>query len=252
MRRSLDIDTDAVVVEDHTHDPLAACAYASNADYAVASLRKTLPLPDGGVLWSPKDKDLPRERPVTPRHLQVAMNRLSAMALKLHYLSGCAVDKAEFRARFAEGERAIGAGAISGISAFSRQRLRSLPARRWQEVRADNLAQIRREIDAVPGFQLLDTPFAATLVFSSAQLRDRVRSALIVERIYPAVLWPLEEPDGTPAEQVELSRRLLTIHCDFRYSRKDMSRVAAQIAALCCNDSERQPEITGKSSSSAL
>src|SRR5690606_7795309 len=38
------------VIEDHTHDPWSAWAATSQADFAVASLRKTLPLPDGGVL----------------------------------------------------------------------------------------------------------------------------------------------------------------------------------------------------------
>ena len=43
-----------VVVEDHSHDPSSPWAASSSAHYAVASLRKTMPLPDGGVLWSPQ------------------------------------------------------------------------------------------------------------------------------------------------------------------------------------------------------
>jgi hypothetical protein len=42
----------AVVVEDHSHDPGSAWARASGADYAFASLRKTLPIPDGGAAWT--------------------------------------------------------------------------------------------------------------------------------------------------------------------------------------------------------
>ena len=85
---------------------------------------------------------------------------------------------------------------------------------------------------------MLDAPFAATLLFDSAQLRERVRTALIAERIYAAVLWPLEAPvvTGIPAEHVELSRRLLTLHCDFRYNLHDMARVAVQVKALCLPD----------------
>jgi hypothetical protein len=235
MRRTLRLDTEAVVVEDHTHDPLSPYAFASDADYAVASLRKTLPLPDGAVLWSPNGTELPPEQPVTGHHLRVTHDRLSAMVLKLLYLTGSYVHKAEFRGRFADAERMIGAGPISGISPFSRELLRSLPARPWREARSDNLATLRSRLGNPPGFRLLDAPFAATLLFDSAHLRERVRTALIAERIYPAVLWPLEQPrlQGIPAEHVELSRRLLTLHCDFRYNADDMARVAARVIEVC-------------------
>ncbi|HET9953251.1 MAG TPA: hypothetical protein VFQ61_02040, partial [Polyangiaceae bacterium] len=42
------------VLEDHSHDPWSNWAAASKADFCFASLRKTLPIPDGAVLWSPR------------------------------------------------------------------------------------------------------------------------------------------------------------------------------------------------------
>ena len=39
-----------VLIEDHIHDPLSDWSQSSNADYAVASLRKTLPVPIGAML----------------------------------------------------------------------------------------------------------------------------------------------------------------------------------------------------------
>jgi hypothetical protein len=41
-----------LLVEDHSHDPFSPWAVGSSADYAFCSLRKTLPVPDGGLLWS--------------------------------------------------------------------------------------------------------------------------------------------------------------------------------------------------------
>ena len=41
------------VVEDHTHDLIGGWAMNSHADWCIASLRKTLPIPEGGMLWSP-------------------------------------------------------------------------------------------------------------------------------------------------------------------------------------------------------
>ena len=39
---------DWLLVEDHSHDPFSPWAVGSNADFAFSSLRKTLPVPDGG------------------------------------------------------------------------------------------------------------------------------------------------------------------------------------------------------------
>ena len=47
------------IVEDHTHDPWSDWSWSSKADWCIASLRKTLPIPDGGVLWSPRSHTLP-------------------------------------------------------------------------------------------------------------------------------------------------------------------------------------------------
>ena len=63
-------DTDAMdaitaggvtLIEDHSHDLGSEWALRSGADYAFASLRKTLPLPDGGAVWSPRGLELPPE-----------------------------------------------------------------------------------------------------------------------------------------------------------------------------------------------
>lgn len=48
------------VVEDHTHDLIGEWALSSQADWCIASLHKTLPIPDGGILWSPVGLCLPK------------------------------------------------------------------------------------------------------------------------------------------------------------------------------------------------
>ncbi|HSD29180.1 MAG TPA: hypothetical protein VLL75_17900 [Vicinamibacteria bacterium] len=231
MRARPRVDTRAVVLEDHSHDPLSPWAFESEADYAVASLRKTLPLPDGGVLWSPKRRELPSERRWTATHARAAASRLAAMAWKRQYLEGLPLDKETYRARAIAAEVAIGTGEISGITPLSRERLPALPGRAWRDRRARNLAAFRSALGEVPGVRVLEAPFAATLVFDAADRREQVRAALVAARAYPAVLWPLEgdvHPD-VPAGHRELSRRVLSLHCDFRYGEHDMERVAEAV-----------------------
>ncbi len=235
------VETGAIVVEDHTHDPLSPWAFATSADYAVASLRKTLPLPDGGVLWSPKGAPLPPESPPTLAHRRAAGDRLLAMALKRAYLEGGPVEKDAFRDRAVAGERAIGRGEISGMTGASRARLPTLPGAKWRERRARNLGVFRAALGPLAGVRLLDAPFAATLVFDDPARREHVRSALLAASVYPAVLWPLEagRDAALPREHVLFSRRVLSLHCDYRYDDHDMERVARAVRAALASAPRR-------------
>lgn len=228
---SAEVTGGAVVVEDHSHDPTSPRAARSRADYAVASLRKTLPLPDGGVLWSPAGRALPPEIPMSRAHAGAVALRLSAMTLKRRYLVGEAIDKAEYRDLAVRAEREIAAGRISGISGFSRSRLPSLPTAAWRAARARNLQAFRDALGRPRGATLLPAPFAATLVFADPGRRDAVREALRVAGIYASVLWRLDAPviEAIPPAHVSLSQRILSIHCDHRYGPGDLARVADRV-----------------------
>lgn len=43
------------VIEDHSHDLLGRWPLYSDADWCIASIRKTLPTIEGGMVWSPKN-----------------------------------------------------------------------------------------------------------------------------------------------------------------------------------------------------
>lgn len=219
---------DGMVVEDHSHDLLAPWAVESAAHYAIGSLRKTLPLPDGGTIWSPIDLPVPGSPQVTASHTEVVLKRLSAMTLKRLYLAGGAILKESYRTIGVEGEREMSSGDLSGISAFSAKRLTSMPIGHWREVRAANLALLRSLLETEEQIHWLDAPFSAIILFDSPDGRDKVRRALIEERIYPSILWPLDRPvvDDIPSEHVELSRRMLSLHVDHRYRGSDIERIA--------------------------
>ena len=48
------------IVEDHTHDLIGEWALKSQADWCIASLRETLPILKGAILWSPLGLDFPK------------------------------------------------------------------------------------------------------------------------------------------------------------------------------------------------
>jgi hypothetical protein len=227
------VEDGTTVIEDHSHDPVSPLAARSRAAYAFASLRKTLPLPDGGVVWSPQGRATPTEIGPTEAHAATVLLRLEAMALKLAYLRGAAISKSAFRELFAAGEAAIRNGEPSGISTYARTSLGGFPTARWRRARARNLRTFRAALGPRPDVRLLDVPFAAILLLDRADRRERARAALIEAAIYPAVLWPLDPPavHGVPPEHVDLSDRMLAIHVDQRYTTRDIERVAKGVRA---------------------
>lgn len=230
-----DISNAEAIIEDHTHDPWSSWAFHSKADYCVASLRKTLPVPDGGVLWSPRNQRLPVLPPLTEEHRRAAGNKLEAMELKELFLTGQITDKSRYRTLSLSGEANLCGRNVSAISEWTAQKLGEFPVFEWREARKRNHEMLRQALSSLKWVHVVSShvmpgtvPFSCVLLFDSAERREFVRTKLIEASIYPAILWPLEKPavQGIPAEHTDASRRMLSVHCDMRYSTQNMSFIA--------------------------
>jgi hypothetical protein len=239
LRRALEAPRrDGVeIIEDHSHDPTSPWAVASTADFCIASLRKTIPLSDGGVLWSPPGHGLPPEPRLKPQRKRTAATKLTAMILKAMYLDGHMVDKTTCRALALRGERGLAAPGISTMSDVSRAILGSFPIDAWRRARAANHTLLGSLLTTAEWARVLtpadsrSAPFSFALILDSAERRERVRSRLIDANVFPAVLWPLEQTVLAVGDEARgLSRRLLTIHCDGRYGAPDIDRVGEILA----------------------
>jgi hypothetical protein len=228
------------VVEDHSHDPWSHWAFDSTADYCVASLRKTLPIPDGAVLWSPRAEELPPTPAPTPTRQSASAQKLAAMLLKLQYLEGKQVDKQVFLDLARQGETEIAAGDISGMSQFSAAILPTLPIGSWRAQRQLNQQRLSANLGAVSWATVLSAegdgtcPFAGVVISDTAARCAHIRRGLIAQDVYPAVLWPLQGSllPAIPDTDRQLAVRLLSLHCDMRYSSSDMDRVADLLIRL--------------------
>lgn len=214
-----------VLIEDHTHDPVSRWAAESKAGYAFASLRKTMPVSDGAILWSPQGRALPGV-PAYGGELGGVL-KTAAMYLKSEYLAGQEEDaemKRVYRFLFAEGEKRYFPGSGLGISPWSLRMLGDGFPAEWRRKREEN---VRRFIAGLEGWsegEALFTewpaghcPFNGVVLCRTAEERDRLRTKLIGARVYPAVHWEVEAS--------ELSARILTIPLDHRYGREDVDRV---------------------------
>lgn len=226
---------DVLLVEDHSHDPGSAWARNSTADFAIASLRKTLPISDGGILWSPRGAALPP--PLGHDDDNGSHQKREAMALKGRFLAGMAIDKAAFRALQVRGEATMLASAPAAISEWSAKRIGMGLPLAWRTRRRRNVARLIELIEPFETMRPMFTswrpgqcPFSLVLLFSSESSRDACRSMLVANHIYPPVHWG-QRADATDAAKA-LSRRILTIPADQRYGARDIDRIWATLLAF--------------------
>ncbi len=225
------------VIEDHTHDPYSDWSCTSQADWCFASLRKTIPLPDGGVLWSPAGHTLPDAPDLTIEHRLSSLSKFSAMLAKERYLNGKIILKQLIRDLFISGENGYNnASENSGISAISRHSWNHFPVQKWRTVRKHNYHYLARLLKKLDGLEIFCNnhiknvvPFSVVILLKDSKSRDSIRKTLISKNIYPSVLWDLAEDEHNLPENIKFSQRMLSIHCDMRYSRRDMDYIYEQI-----------------------
>ncbi len=219
-----------ILVEDHTQDPFSAWAMESKADYAVCSIRKTVPVPDGAILWSPSNRELPPQPEGT--HWEGSTLKAGAMLYKRMYVAGALPleFKTTFRKLQLSGEAELGCGPESGISPISRALISCGIPKRWREQRVQNARSLLYLLRDWRGGEPLFTtwpdghaPFDLPFVFASEQERDFYQSSLQKEDIYCPVEWVCETADRNAAD---LSSRILSIPIDHRYNSDDMERIA--------------------------
>lgn len=229
-----------IIIEDHSHNPISDWALDSDADWCFASLRKTLPIPDGGILWSPIRKALPPK----PRYSQLAFHnsfrRNAAMEMKTNYLAGKINKKDDFLSEFRITEENIGFIPISSISNVAKEIVGEIDIKDWYNRKKLNWATLKELLVRHSSFDVLlpetenEIPFSLVLLFKNHNERERVRQKLISDTVYPAVLWSI--PDGNDKNSIDFGERILSIHCDARYSTYDMEELAYKINKAITND----------------
>lgn len=217
----------AAVIEDHTHDLIGDWARKSTADWCIASLRKTLPVPEGGILWSPKGLMLPEPPASYAKNEDIASIRWNAMELKTRYLAGDDMEKSAFRPGYVDTEAFFDTCEVCALDKRSQGYLMSFEVDAWYQRKLENWRLFSdvhyRDVRVLKPENQQCYPFSLVLVFNTRDKRDKVRQALIENNVYPAILWYIPSPaDG---DVFMMSNNMLSIHCDGRYSEEDIEQL---------------------------
>ena len=218
------------VIEDHSHDPFGHWALYSDADWCISSIRKILPLPEGGMMWSPKGHKLTMDITSSNENEKIATTRWEGMEMKAKYLQGEDVSKDEFRKRYIETEEWFDRAEPALIDERSRRVVsEEFDINLWQSVKRKNWMLLKTLVNSerceviVPEDDSC-TMFSLILLLESKKHRDAVRTRLIETSVYPAILWTL--PENASSSAKDFSNRMLSIHCDGRYSEDDIRQLA--------------------------
>ncbi len=219
------------VIEDHTHDPFGHWALYSDADWCISSIRKILPLPEGGMMWSPKGHRLTVDLQPSEENEQIASTRWEGMEMKTAYLNGEDVSKDEFRRHYTETEEWFDHAEPSLLDEQSKTVVsKQLDINLWQGAKRKNWALLQRLVNS-DVCKILNpedetcTMFSLVLLFDNKETRDKVRKHLIDACVYPAILWAV--PESASENAGNFSERMLSIHCDGRYSIEDIQQLAS-------------------------
>lgn len=217
---------DVIILEDHTHDPYSNWSKKSAADYCLASLRKTLPLPDGAVLWSPKG--LPMASLSGSPSKSCAL-KLTSMIMKSAYLSGAPIPKESFRTLQLVAEAGFADHSALSPSPFTQAMVDVLDVEKLRALRLRNVQQFFQSLDAGPCRKLRgnwptdSVPFNGVVLCESSIVREKLRKHLTSNGVYTAIHW--EQSLTSHVAERELSERIITIPLDFRYNTEDVSKV---------------------------
>jgi len=224
------------VIEDHSHDLISDWALKSNADYCFASLRKTLPIPNGGILWSALNHKLPAQLDSTKENEIITYQKLSAMLLKKIYLDKQNIPKDIYRCLFRESEESLNNMKLSGISFFVKNMIENISIEDFYKRGGENWNLLYHDLKHVFNILMPEencinfTPFSLIIIFDSVVQRNQIREKLIENNIYPSILWNI--PEGQTTIVNKFSNTMLSLYCDGRFSKRDIRQMIQKIKSL--------------------
>lgn len=224
------------LIQDRTHDILMKRDNLDIVDYTIASIRKWLAIPDGGILYT-RDKQY---RCTKEYDMHFSNIRISALANKSKYLrTGQDELKVTFRNQLYEANTYLEQeDRVVDMSYYSKVLLRQVDFKKISDSRKDNVRVLQKLLMDVEGLRSIYTNEEKGNLYYPVLVedRDKIQQKLADNSIYCPVIWPLpKDARGVCNISDYISDHILAIPCDQRYKKADMEHIC-RVLKSCMED----------------
>ena len=229
MLQELKSKGNIVFIEDRTHTLIWKKNSGFIADYTMASLRKWISIPDGGLLWGNINNPLDCDT-------SFAEIRLKAQNMRHDYLNtGDEKKKTEYRRIFSTVSSRIDRGNPSAMSAYSYQLAKDTDFDLVRTVRRSNAKELISILKTSPFVKLIQSKSGLSDLYVAFAVpkRDVVQMRLANEGIFNTIIWPLTNEQKCFCHVAkETEENMLAAPCDQRYTIKDMHFIGEEIVRV--------------------
>lgn len=226
--KTKDENNNSLLILDKTHNPFSDYYYNFDVSYTFGSLRKILPLSDGGFL-NPKIVDS-KIKSTEDINITALAKVQKAMKLKSLFLEGCDIDKSIFLNSYDRFEGFLNSNEV--IYSLSNKSHESIYFFDYKNI----LLIKKRNIDYLNSYYKEKSKIKLFLnncyfsFFIDFKYITAFKIALIKSNVYPVILWPDYNGDYNLINDCVL----ISLHVDFRYSLEDMERLIKILNGVFC------------------
>lgn len=218
-----------IIIEDRTHNLLSKRTSSFQPDYTIASLRKWLAIPDGGLLWGKTSRPLSSDTAFSRLRLQAQCMR------NRYFQCGDEKIKTEYRKIFSEVSEIMDKDEPSAMSAYSYTLARGTDFDQIRFIREKNAGQLISILKRSPFITLIqDRPgFSDLYVAFKARNRDDIQRRLSAKGIFNTIIWPISDEQKKVCEVAKYTEaNMLAAPCDQRYTVDDMHYIGQEIVRV--------------------
>lgn len=224
-----------IFVEDRTHNLIWDRDSCFQPDYIMASLRKWVNVPDGGLLWT-KQKLINQQ---FGEDVRFSEKRLEAQCMRNKYfLSGDEKLKNEYRQIFSTVSEIMDEDRCPvRMTDYAYNIAKSID---WTEIRIQRQENARCLINILQnaGVQFIQNNTGISDLYVAFNVGDRniIQTRLSAKGIFNTVIWPLNDEQKSVCEIAKYTEEhMLAAPCDQRYSVKDMEYIGNEIVKVIAN-----------------
>ena len=228
-----------VYIEDRTHNLLVKNSRTFKADFTVASLRKWIDIPDGGLLWT--ERELRNSE--YSDNLCFSETRLKAQCMRKKFLTcGDENIKIGYRRIFSTVTDIIDREKLPGLmSRYAYEKACTTDLNKINILRKKNAEML---ISELKGFSFIQEKSGVGDVYVAVLIDDRdvIQQKLASMGIFCTIIWPLNEKQRSACDVAKYTEEhILTIYCDQRYNVDDIKYVASCIRSVCNERKKTSP-----------